>query len=303
MALERTFKTITRSTLNLLAAGESERVDYKESPSGLSMDDLVAFANSASGGTILVGVAEKRSVAGAQEGAVRGCDIGDQTVLSILNKALECIPPVRIKISAENVAKSPFIRIDIPKSGSRPHSTRRGVYCIREGSRNRPLMPEELLSLFLEKEVEVFGSRFSTVAERLDDRLATVEKQISRRIEDLSGLLTLSDMSISDAESTLGVLISEVRALRPDIQDMDLRVRVLVESIDCADPVKKKYRDELLDSILQQAENDAGVRDAVISQDEITINLARKAASELNEDDLRQVFREARSILQKNARE
>jgi len=46
----------------LLGSQESRTLDFKESVGGLSAEDIVAFANSEAGGTILLGVREKRTI-------------------------------------------------------------------------------------------------------------------------------------------------------------------------------------------------------------------------------------------------
>ncbi|WP_441255916.1 AlbA family DNA-binding domain-containing protein [Tardiphaga sp. 285_C5_N1_2] len=80
-----------------MSEGESERVDFKRAPGGVRADDLVALANSEGGGHLLFSIDEIVSH-GAQIGAVRGCDVSDQTILQILSKAVSCIPPVSVDI-------------------------------------------------------------------------------------------------------------------------------------------------------------------------------------------------------------
>src|SRR5438309_11635612 len=112
MAARRT-RTISKLTKTLLAEGESERADFKRIPDGISADDLVSFANTDAGGSILVGIDEQRGSGGAQIGVVRGCDVSDATILQITNKALSCVPPIAIEVHIENLGTTPFLRIDV----------------------------------------------------------------------------------------------------------------------------------------------------------------------------------------------
>lgn len=115
-------KGLSPLSRNLLSAGESDQVDFKKVPDGVSQEDLVAFANSDNGGQILVGVVEE-AAGGAQVGGVRGCDVSDSAILQITNKAVTCIPPVSIEITIENLDAQPILRIAIPSSATRPHCT------------------------------------------------------------------------------------------------------------------------------------------------------------------------------------
>jgi hypothetical protein len=49
-------KTLSALTRRLFAEGESNAADFKRTPDGVSADDLVSFANSATGGQILIGL-------------------------------------------------------------------------------------------------------------------------------------------------------------------------------------------------------------------------------------------------------
>ena len=76
MAAPRRTKRISALTTSLLREGESERCDFKRAPEGISTDDLVAFANSEEGGSILAGVDERAGPGGTQVGFVRGLKTG-----------------------------------------------------------------------------------------------------------------------------------------------------------------------------------------------------------------------------------
>jgi len=94
VAKTKQYAGISRRAKFLLKSGESREVDYKENLKGLHAEDLVAFANSANGGAILVGVEEFTSTAGIQQGRPVGCPVDDAARLQVLSKALSCSPAV-----------------------------------------------------------------------------------------------------------------------------------------------------------------------------------------------------------------
>lgn len=167
------YKTIQKTTRELLRNGEGQLVDYKRDAKGLHTEDLIAFAN-ADGGTILIGV-EEIERDGQQQGRVVGSKIDDGTLLSIVNKAQECDPPITMVISVENTNKEPLIRIDVPRSPNRPHGTRGGTYKKRDSNRNKGFSQRELLDTFLERESEVFVKRFRTAVDGLEKSLDDVQ--------------------------------------------------------------------------------------------------------------------------------
>lgn len=117
--MTRHYKGLTKLTRSLLASGENQNVDYKESVNGLQPEDLIAFANTDAGGHILLGVKEQEDASGQMLGSLLGHHISDGTILKIKDKAETCIPPVPLAISIENLDSKPIIRISI-KSGVQP---------------------------------------------------------------------------------------------------------------------------------------------------------------------------------------
>lgn len=155
-----------------MASGESKDVDYKESVKGLHAEDLTAFANSESGGAILIGVREATGPHGKQVGEPTGHPIDDASRLQILDKALSCSPPVLVELYSENLDHLPFYRVEIPSGAQKPYATGSGTYKIREDGRNSSLLPEQLLNMFLERESAEFRSRFSEATGKLESSMA-----------------------------------------------------------------------------------------------------------------------------------
>jgi hypothetical protein len=74
----REFQNISQRAALRLSREEGFDVDLKRSLSGLESDDLVSFANSKNGGTILIGVDEAEDDKGRQKAVVVGCQVGDR---------------------------------------------------------------------------------------------------------------------------------------------------------------------------------------------------------------------------------
>jgi predicted HTH transcriptional regulator len=162
---KRRYSRIRRTTKQLLLAGESQDVDFKKVVDGLHNDDLIAFANTLAGGTIIIGV-EETGERGSRRSTLVGTDYDDSTILKILNRANSCLPPVPVEIIVENTTAKPIIVVQV-SGRQRPHCSQKGTYLVRDGSRNRALHPQELLNIFLESEANTFANRFSEAAETI----------------------------------------------------------------------------------------------------------------------------------------
>lgn len=171
----------------LLGSQESRTLDFKESISGLSNEDIVAFANSELGGTILLGVKEGKDGNGLQSALITGCEVGDKPKLSILGKAASCVPPVEVYVVLENSdGRKPFLRIEIPSGQQKPYCTSGGTYKIRGDARNEPLTPLRLLEMFMEAENDRFINRFSQATVELEQSIGDVKTRLLKEMEDIS---------------------------------------------------------------------------------------------------------------------
>jgi len=133
----------------LLSKHEDFDVAFKKTISALESDDLVSFANSRNGGTILIGVNRIKYGSGRQRASLVGCPVGDRERLKILAKASQCVPPVPVSVFVENSADKPFYRIEVASGRTKPYCTSGGTYKIRGDGRNEMLYPAQLLALFL----------------------------------------------------------------------------------------------------------------------------------------------------------
>jgi hypothetical protein len=183
------YKALSKKVKSLLTREEDEEVDWKKSLTSLDPEDIVAFANSKNGGTILIGVEEFTDSEGKQKPNIVGCTIGDTNKMRIQTKAQNCIPPIEVIIIAENVKKEPFYRVEIPSGDKKPYCTSKGIYKIRDDGNNKAITPDKLLSIFIEAESEIFLKRFKTAAKELEDVLYDSYQEINEVKSSLENML------------------------------------------------------------------------------------------------------------------
>ncbi|WP_312946505.1 RNA-binding domain-containing protein [Agrobacterium sp.] len=287
MGANRRSKNLCASTLSILEAGESATVDFKKIPDGVSADDLVSFANS-DGGEILVGVIEGERD-GAQIGVVRGCDVSDHAILQITNKAISCIPPVSIDIFIENLDDKPILRIDIPTSRTKPHCTPKGVYCKRDGTRNRPIHPHELLRIFLDTEARVFSQRFEAAANRITDDLVNLENSLDSTIRSMGDQLGWASSQLDDTESDIKTILGLAHRIDERSGKLGSRMRELFRQDKRSDPVRDKEYKKLLNDIL----NSINERDDLVKIIARGGKINASASANLSEDLTTEDFEQA----------
>lgn len=241
----RRFKRIRQSTKALLQAGEGNTIDYKRNAI-VDTEDLVAFANSESGGHLLLGVEEKTNTEGRMIGVPVGVVLDDALARNIQGKANSCVPPVKIIVTEENGATTkPFVRIDIPPSKNRPHCTGSGTYKVRSLASNKPLLPHEILDLLLVRESNLFLNRFSASTQSLLDSVQNLQAEIIPPITDLR--LQVSQAmahALTEVESAQQKMINSLQDM-PALEDK------------ASSPSTKQIKEliEKLNMLLAQAED------------------------------------------------
>ncbi len=191
---QQEFRTITKRSQELLGRSEQRDVEFKESMAGLKNQALVAFANSAAGGTILIGVREVKLEDGRQRGEIVGVEVSDKAKLQIVNRASSCIPPIELEVFIENTDDKPFFRIEIPSGKYKPYCTGGGRYAIRGNARTNVLMPNQLLNMFMENESQQFFQRFQRVTAELEEHLTAIAEKVSALEQRLSDSATLDQI-------------------------------------------------------------------------------------------------------------
>ena len=117
---------------------------------------MVSFANSENGGTILIGIDERKLKNGLIEGKVVGCSVSDSEITAIYDIAGKCSPMLQIEVIVENTMSKPIIRIEIPSGSQKPYCSQGGRYTIRNGCSTSVLDRNLLLKILENQE----GARF-----------------------------------------------------------------------------------------------------------------------------------------------
>jgi ribosomal protein S18 acetylase RimI-like enzyme len=296
MSEQKRLKSLSAITRQFLASGEGQQIDFKRAPDGISTDDLVSFANAAEGGTILAGV-DERHVDGAQVGVILGCDVSDNTILQLLNKAISCLPPISIDIVIENLNEKPILRVSVPSSPTKPHCTPKGGYCRRDGARNRALHPSELLKIFLETEARVFAERFESAAAHISEELGHLEESLSSTIGSMSDQLGWAQSNLGDTSSTIDTILAYAKHLNDETGDVAARLRALFRQDTREDPVRDRELKKLTQQLVEQISEDKGLIKAILEKKSLSYKLEGKPARELTVEDGRAALAAASKII------
>ncbi len=209
MSYKKIFGGLSQRAKMLLDREEGGDMDFKRSVSSFKADDIVAFANSKSGGTLMLGVDEVKDERGRQVGKIVGCDIDDDAKMTILNRAGNCIPAVELEIFVENDDDVPFYRVEIPSGKNKPYCTSGGTYKIRDDGQNKILAPALLLELFLQQESNTFIQRFQGATSELDNILKVTHNLVHNQKKDIEkelDNLKKNIRAISEEAKTTGTI-------------------------------------------------------------------------------------------------
>ncbi len=197
------YMTISSKTKQLLVKQEGFDADFKMTVKGIQATDLVAFANSENGGTILAGVGEVEDKNSMQKGRIIGCPVGDKERLFILSKAESCVPPVEVAIIIENYARKPIYRIEIPSGKEKPYCTAGGTYKIRGDGRTNTLLPGRLLTLYIEKQSETFFNRFREATKELGKDILASDTLLQNALNELRRKVLQIESAIGSNQNSL----------------------------------------------------------------------------------------------------
>jgi len=264
------YKRISRVAKEMLDKSESHDIEFKRSAGNIKGEDLVAFANSDIGGTILIGVDEYKDTNGQQKGKVVGCKVGDEEKLSLMNRAQQCSPPVEIDVILENASKLPFYRVEIPSGTNKPYCSSGGTYKIRRDGLKQPLLPQHLLQIFMAEESGKFLQKFEESTIEMREELAMQNQDLIKTIidsteeteEKIQGML-------SDIESNFDMVAKELKSTEEEINHN-------LEQVITDNEDNTEYQDRI------QSETKSGVR---IANDNI-VKLAWKLNALLEKFDI-----------------
>lgn len=192
------YSKIRAETIRMIESTEGYEVEFKESVSSLTPEDIVAFANG-NGGAIIIGVREldkKKS----QRGEIIGCEISDRVKRTILNKAYSCNPKVEINIVAEgSKSKKTIYRIDIPSGDGKPYCTAGGTYKVRKDGQNIGIDPEMMETMIFRREEKKFLDRFKAAGEEILETLRQLGSELDERISRVESMAEDAATSAQDA--------------------------------------------------------------------------------------------------------
>lgn len=208
--MQKEYRRLSRRTRQLLNQPEGREVEFKREVNAVKHKMLIAFANTSTGGTVLVGVEEMTVPDGVQRGRVVGCDVSDSARLQVQNRALSCIPPINVQIYTENIAHRPILRIEVPSGSNKPYCSKSGEYCIRSDGRIRALQPGELLDLFMEREGAQFVARFRHAVGQLEGQVSTMDNELRHGVDQMLGDMKRLDQ---DTNFILNELYGRSRAM------------------------------------------------------------------------------------------
>ncbi|MBY5431663.1 helix-turn-helix domain-containing protein [Rhizobium leguminosarum] len=232
-------------------------------------------------------------------GVVRGCDVSDSAILQITNKAVTCIPPVSIEISIENMGSVPILTITIPASETRPHCTARGVYSRRDGSRNRPLHPSELLGIFLDREARTFAQRFEAAADRITDDISNLESSLDDSIKNMANQLGWAESQLDDSESNISTILSMVNRIDDATDNLNLRMRRLFQQDRRDDPVRERETGRLAERLVKSIDGREDLLEIIRSGGSLEYRGGGHNNDELTAEDEQTALRQATEFVRR----
>ena len=227
------YMSISRRARALLNRQEGFDVDFKLTVKGVQATDLVAFANSERGGAILVGVGEVVDGNSMQKGRIIGCDVGDKERLYILSKSESCVPPVEVKIIIENYARKPFLRIEIPPGKDKPYCTAGGTYKIRGDGRTNTLLPGRLLSLFIEKQSELFFDRFREATKEIGKDMILSNSNAQKEMQNLMLKILGLENLLTERLDSIQKEVQDIKRLQEKLLEFEAKLGLLQQKVDC----------------------------------------------------------------------
>jgi ATP-dependent DNA helicase RecG len=183
------YKHLSKRAEELLQHEEGLEVEFKQSQDAMDIGDIIAFANSPYGGTILIGIKEVIAENGRQRGVIVGCRTGDKEKLKLISKINNITPQLKVDIYVENLEKRPFYRLEIPSGPDKPYCSSSGEYKIRDDGHVKPLFPETMLKILLEREGEKFHRRFEHSTTAVEEAIFRLAKSSKKELDDVENNL------------------------------------------------------------------------------------------------------------------
>ncbi|GAB3265009.1 hypothetical protein GCM10027425_30270 [Alteromonas gracilis] len=222
------FQKVSAAARSILSSqGESGRFEFKQTSKAVDSTVLVAAANwvaldsAREKVTILAGVAEivhpETGLTSGKPVGLSGSDLAVH-VRRIQDYGRATLPvPVALRIIEEGVAtRTPFLRIEVRPTRA-PHFDGSGRRITRDGASQRPLMDEELLSIYLDRESVQFEARFDGTARRTIEAVESIHAGLGGIAGEVARLPGLID----GAEGAAAMAGYEADDAKRAIEDME----------------------------------------------------------------------------------
>lgn len=189
------------STTDLMAAGESQTVEFKSHVNDRELVKAVACLANGGGGTLLLGVNDDGTVVGAQPR--HGASTDPHRVAAYVQNATE--PALAVAVTLEQINERQVVRIDVPDADPGPVGTKDGVFTKRVMDavgrpQCRPMTVHEIVGMGMLTR----GQDFATAVARdaTIQNLEPAEFERFRRLCRASG----DDLGMLSDEDILGAL-------------------------------------------------------------------------------------------------
>ena len=170
-----------------IAHGENPTTEFKESFDQEAIETAAAFANT-DGGTILIGVSDRREI--------RGITIGQETLRDVSNRISQATEPrVVLEIESVDIEEKSVLLVHIAETSIKPVSVRGRCYK-RVGNSNRAMSPQEIAQMHLQSVGQTWDQLLVTSAGIDDIDKKKVEWYLTRR-ETIRNVAKPQDMSLT----------------------------------------------------------------------------------------------------------
>ena len=155
-----------------IAQGENTTTEFKENFDQEAIETAAAFANT-EGGTILIGVSDRREI--------NGITVGKETLRNWSNRISQATEPrVTPKIQQVDIEEKSVLLIHIAESSIKPISVKGRCYK-RVGNSNRVMSPQEIAQMHLNATGQTWDQLLVTSAGIDDIDEKKVEWYLTRR--------------------------------------------------------------------------------------------------------------------------
>ena len=171
-----------------ITQGENATTEFKESFDQEAIETAAAFANT-HGGTILIGVTDRREI--------RGVTIGKETLRNFANRIVQATEPrVTLEIQQVDIEGKSVLLIRIAESDLKPVAVK-GVCYRRVGNSNRVMSPQEIARMHLNATGQTWDELLAANAGSEDIDPQKVQWYLTRR-EEVRNVSKPRDMRLTD---------------------------------------------------------------------------------------------------------